>query len=147
MAYTELPHQQMVRRWQGYPSIDRKERISLSREPFVVWSPLVVRSGGSASTKLFEAIPFALNIPLFSIFFSLSKNREIHLEPSESREDSTMPQVPRGPPPEKLHPSPPHPSQVHSEPTGQLMPPNHSQPGRLIKQKQLSKTCLIFLLL
>ena len=63
----------MVRKWQRYPSIDRKERIS--RDPFVVWSPLVVRSGGSASTKLFETIPFALNIPLFSIFFSLSKNR------------------------------------------------------------------------
>ena len=75
MAYTELPHQHMVRRSQGYPSLDRKERISLSRDPFVVWSPLVVRSGGSASTKLFETIPVAPNIPLFYVFFSLDKNR------------------------------------------------------------------------
>ncbi|XP_078237098.1 uncharacterized protein LOC144584599 isoform X2 [Pogona vitticeps] len=53
---------------------------------------------------------------------------EDHLEPSESTEESTVSQVPHGPPPEKLHPSPPHPPEVHSEPTGQSVSPNHSQP-------------------
>ncbi|XP_078236989.1 uncharacterized protein LOC144584542 [Pogona vitticeps] len=40
---------------------------------------------------------------------------EDHLEPSESTEESTVSQVPLGPPPEKLHPSPPHPPQGHNE--------------------------------